>query len=526
MAGATWNPLRLATNIVLSNSNRTATKNATGGTYGHFGGTQPKTTGKWAYRARATVNNNGQMLGVCAGATDGAFPLTAFWTADSPRFTDAITWYNADGTVCYNFNGSGGGVGTVGSSQNGDLSSSSPAQYIHICVNLDASPPTFSVAKGGTIFYTRNLPAGRTWTPFGLCVFETAATIDAGEGGDVLPIGLTSLGYSQWTDAPPPPPLYIFRYDADDGVHPHRLVEAIRLYEGATGADKLVLLDTNGKFHKDFMPSLSDYGAQPLDATLTAFAGLSGVADRLPYFTGADAFALATFTAFARTVIDDNDAAAARATLALVLGTNVQAYDADLAALAALTSAADRLPYFTGSGTAAVTVFSAFARLVLDDVDGAAMLNTMGGAKTSGGNSFSGTQIFNGEFFLLGNTVGTSNLIGGTYTPTATVISNVTGTPTVYEARYSRVQNVVTVSGAIDIDPTSAGVTCEVQLTLPVASNFANGVQCTGTFGCPTDPTRAGSVFSNASTDKAVIQFTPTDVANRTCTFIFSYSVV
>ncbi len=57
--------------------------------------------------------------------------------------------------------------------------------------------------------------------------------------------------------------------------------------------------------------------AQPLDATLTAFAALSGVADRLPYFDGADSFALATFTAAGRALMDDANAAAQRTTLEL-----------------------------------------------------------------------------------------------------------------------------------------------------------------------------------------------------------------
>jgi len=92
-------------------------------------------------------------------------------------------------------------------------------------------------------------------------------------------------------------------------------------YRGDRGATAYTHSQATGNPHGTTFAQIAS-----IPAALDAIDGLTPAADRIPYYTGANSAALAPLSAFGRSLIDDADAATARATIGAFGGVGVANY--------------------------------------------------------------------------------------------------------------------------------------------------------------------------------------------------------
>lgn len=137
----------------------------------------------------------------------------------------------------------------------------------------------------------------------------------------------------------------------------------------------------------------------------------------------------------------------------------------------------------------------------------------MGGFKFTG----AGNATSNGEFVTY------DKAKSGTYTPVSTNDSNLSGL-TFLTAHWTRVGDVVTVSGTFEADAVSAGVT-SFEMSLPVASNFVSTANAAGGAWCD-GAERSFRVSANVANDRAYFLATLQNTTVQSFGYSFSYQVL
>lgn len=120
---------------------------------------------------------------------------------------------------------------------------------------------------------------------------------------------------------------------------------------------------------------------------------------------------------------------------------------------------------------------------------------------------------------------GLPTLAAGTYTPTLTNVANLDAS-TAYQCQYMQVGATVTVSGRVDIDPTTTVTSTQLGISLPVASNFGAVEDCAGVAAASAIASQSAAIQADAANNRAQLVYITTDVTNQPMYFTFTYQII
>jgi hypothetical protein len=116
-------------------------------------------------------------------------------------------------------------------------------------------------------------------------------------------------------------------------------------------------------------------------------------------------------------------------------------------------------------------------------------------------------------------------IASGTYTPILLLIENIDDA-TVYECHFTRIGNVVSVSGRIDIDVSSAYTSYELNLSLPIPSTLDGPGSLSGIAKATSDATTCIAICPDTIDDEArFIWSGQSTVSNKEYYFNFTYLI-
>lgn len=113
----------------------------------------------------------------------------------------------------------------------------------------------------------------------------------------------------------------------------------------------------------------------------------------------------------------------------------------------------------------------------------------------------------------------------GTYTPTLTNVANLAAS-TAYQCQWLRVDNIVSVSGKVDVDPTLAATATQLGISLPVTSNLGAQEDCAGTAFASGIAGQGAAILGDAANNRAEMNWISGDITNQPMYFIFQYEVI